>query len=53
MPAAAEAIASYKNVRWKRGFRAKTYAAKLRRFIQQAELYLIKPQNAHFALIEM
>ncbi len=42
MPAMAETIAFYV----KRGQEA-------RRFIQQRELYLIKPQNAHFDVVEM
>jgi hypothetical protein len=42
LPATAEAVAFYV----KRGQEA-------RRFIQQRELYLIKLQKAHFAVIEM
>lgn len=42
MPATTETVAFYV----KRGQEA-------RRFIQQRELYLIKPQNAHFDDIEM
>ena len=53
MPQGPRPMLSTRNVISKRRFRAKTRMAEQRRFIQQAELYLIKRQNAHLGVIEM